>query len=156
CIPNTGRYRNLAGVAPIESVPLKTDPSATPTRTPTTTRRPSSGAVAGLALTVALAAFATVAGGYAPVIGAPVIGVLSGVLGAAVAGSRRRSAWAAGLPVASKWGRQVAVVLLGVQLRLREVAAAGADSLPVMLGTLTACLVGAALLGRVLRVQRDL
>src|SRR5699024_10154326 len=142
--------------ATIESVPLKTDTSATPTSTTTTTRRPSSGAVAGLALTVALAAFATVAGGYAPVIGAPVIGVVSGVLLAAVVGSGRRRAWADALPVASKWGLQAAVVLLGVQLSLREVAAAGADSLPVMLGTLTACLVGAALLGRVLRVERDL
>ena len=137
-------------------MPLQTDTSTTPASTTATTRRPSSGAVAGLALTVALAALATVAGSYAPVIGAPVIGVLTGVLVAAVAGSRRRSAWAAGLPIASTWGLQVAVVLLGVQLSLREVAAAGMASLPVMLGTLSACLVAAALLGRVLRVQRDL
>lgn len=137
-------------------MPPKTDTSATPASAATATRRPSSGAVAGLALTVGLAALATVAGSYAPVIGAPVIGVISGVLVAAVAGSRRRSSWAPGLPIASKWGLQVAVVLLGVQLSLREVAAAGADSLPVMLGTLTACLVGAAVLGRVLSVERDL
>ncbi len=132
--------------------------TTTTSTTPATAPGPAlgSGALAGLALCVALAAAATVAGSYAPVIGAPVIGVVAGVIVAAVAGSKRRSAWAPGLPVASKWGLQVAVVLLGVHLSLREVAAAGMDSLPVMLGTLTACLVGATLLGRALRVERDL
>lgn len=58
--------------------------------------------------------------------------------------------------MASGWGLQVAVVLLGVQLSLREVGAAGADALPVMLGTLAVCLVAAVLIGRALQVDRDL
>lgn len=107
-------------------------------------------------LCVLLAVAATVLGARAPVIGAPVIGVVAGVLVAAVAGPARRGAWAPGLPVASGWGLQVAVVLLGVQLSLREVGAAGADALPVMLGTLAVCLVAAVLIGRALQVDRDL
>jgi uncharacterized integral membrane protein (TIGR00698 family) len=51
---------------------------------------------------------------------------------------------------------QVAVVLLGAQLSLGQVASVGASSLPVLLGTLGMCLVLAAVLGRWLGVGRDL
>ena len=109
-----------------------------------------------MALCVALAAVATALGTAAPVIGAPVIGVLAGVLVAAATRSQRHTTWAPGLRLASTWGLQVAVVLLGAQLSLAEVATAGTQALPVMVGTLVACLIGAALLGRALRVERDL
>ena len=133
-------------------MPLNDD-SAT---APTTRTRPTPGMAAGLLLCVALAAVATGLGTLAPVVGAPVIGVVAGVLVAATAGPDRRAAWAGGLPIASTWGLQIAVVLLGAQLSLQEVATAGTQSLPVLLGTLIACLLGAALLGRALRVERDL
>ena len=114
------------------------------------------GTIGGVLLCVVLAAGATALGTLAPVVGAPVIGVLAGVLVAATIRPQHRTAWAAGLPLASTWGLQIAVVLLGAQLSLAEVASAGVRALPVMLGTLAACLVGAALIGRALRVERDL
>jgi len=51
---------------------------------------------------------------------------------------------------------QVAVVLLGARLSLAQVAQVGADSLPVMLGTVVACLVAAAVVGRLLGVDAEL
>ncbi|WP_147916207.1 YeiH family protein [Ruania zhangjianzhongii] len=123
---------------------------------PAARRRPQPGTVAGLVLCVLLAAIATALGTLAPVVGAPVIGVLAGVLVAAATRGQRRDVWAPGLRLASTWGLQIAVVLLGAQLSLGEVADAGAQSLPVLLGTLAACLVGAALIGRALRVESDL
>jgi uncharacterized integral membrane protein (TIGR00698 family) len=51
---------------------------------------------------------------------------------------------------------QCAVVLLGAQLSLAAIAHVGARSLPVMLTSLAVCLIVAWLLGRALRVERDL
>lgn len=132
-------------------MPPNNDPASAATRS-----QPASGWVAGLVLCVVLAGIATALGALAPVIGAPVIGVVAGVLVAAATSPQRRATWTAGLPLASTWGLQIAVVLLGAQLSLGEVAAAGAQALPVMVGTLIACLVGAALLGRALHVEPDL
>lgn len=114
------------------------------------------GGLAGLALCVVIAIVATILGGWAPIIGAPVFGVITGVIVTSIAGARRRQQWAPGLPVASKLGLQVAVVLLGAQLSLREVANAGWSALPVMIGTLAAGLVGAMLIGRALGINREL
>lgn len=145
---------------------MSTNPQPLSTRTSPTTqaeaqrsRRPkfaTRGGLAGLALCVVIAIVATVLGGWAPIIGAPVFGVVAGVVVTSIAGARCRQAWAPGLPVASKLGLQVAVVLLGAQLSLREVANVGWSSLPVMLGTLTAGLVGATLIGRALGINREL
>jgi uncharacterized integral membrane protein (TIGR00698 family) len=108
----------------------------------------------GLALAGAVAVVATAAGRAVPVVGGPVIGIVIGVALRGRLGRRARldggPAFAAG-PVL-----EVAVVTLGAQLSLREVAAVGASSLPVMLGTLGTCLLLAALLGRRLGIERDL
>jgi uncharacterized integral membrane protein (TIGR00698 family) len=117
-------------------------------------RRPSVGAVLGVGLCVAVAAVATGLGRLAPIVGAPVIGLVIGVL----ISLRRRPgrSLAAGLHLCSHQVLQVAVASLGLQLTLGEAVAAGVHSLPVMAGTLAICLLAAALLGRALRVRSSL
>ncbi|UFU07324.1 YeiH family protein [Ruania halotolerans] len=125
-----------------------------------TTTPPSQGRrraqLTGLLTCILLTAVATLAGRFLPLIGPPVIAILGGALLATAAGPRRRQAWAPVLPVASRWGLQIAVVLLGVHLSLGEVARTGGDALPVTIGTLLLCLGAAVGLGRLLGVHRDL
>lgn len=111
-------------------------------------------AVPGLSLCLVIAVAATAAGQLAPVVGAPVIGILTGAVWRLVAGAR--PAAAPGVRVATGFVLQSAVVVLGAQLSLTEVARAGYQSLPVMLGTLVACLLVASVVGRRLGIDRDL
>jgi uncharacterized integral membrane protein (TIGR00698 family) len=104
-----------------------------------------------LALFVALAAGPL--GRAVPVVGAPVFGILLGMVLAAVVkpGDDLRP----GLAFASKPVLQTSIVLLGATLSLHQVASVGLSSLPVMLGTLAVALTGAWLLGRLLGVRGD-
>ncbi|MEN0104478.1 MAG: putative sulfate exporter family transporter [Curtobacterium sp.] len=108
----------------------------------------------GLALATGIAVVATVIGRFLPVVGAPVSGVVLG----AVIGMVRRPADSLkpGITTASKFVLQLAVVLLGAQLSLAEVARVGVESLPVMLGTLVVCLLAAWGVGRLLGVVGNL
>ncbi|MBL7491732.1 putative sulfate exporter family transporter [Frankia sp. AgB1.9] len=115
----------------------------------------ASGQVGGLGLAAAIGLAATAVGAACPVIGAPVVAVVGGALLSPLA-RRWREVVQPGLDVARVRLLRLSVVLLGAQLSLGEVARAGVASLPVMLATLAACLAGAALLGRGLRVGRDL
>ena len=123
------------------------------TRSPQTLRVVS-GVGPGLAAALPLAVIATVLGRAAPVIGAPVIGIVLGVL--ASRWVRRRPMLGPGVRFASQYVLQVAVVLLGAQLSLRQVADVGVESLPIMLGTLTVCLGLAYLVGRRAGIDSDL
>ncbi len=108
----------------------------------------------GLALALAVAAAATVAGEFVPLVGSAVPGA---VIGAAIALVVKPGArLAPGLRWASTFVLQCSVVLLGAQLSLGEAARVGVSSLPVMLGTLAVCLGAAWLYGRLLGVPRDL
>ncbi|TQJ15196.1 putative integral membrane protein (TIGR00698 family) [Yimella lutea] len=122
---------------------------AAPTRT---SRR---GLVAGLAVVLLIGCVATVFGQFAPVLGGPVCGIVLG-LAAGVAVPRLRSHHLdGGYEVCSKQVLQASVVVLGTGLSLRQVAQVGSSSLPVMLASLSVALGGAALIGRWLRVGRD-
>ena len=107
----------------------------------------------GLAAAAAIGAVAMAVGRLVPVVGGPVIAILLGILARQALGER--AAIVPGARVAAKGVLQAAVVLLGAGLSLREVARTGTDALPVMLGTLTVALGGAALLGRWLRVDEE-
>jgi uncharacterized integral membrane protein (TIGR00698 family) len=108
----------------------------------------------GLALATGTAVVATVIGRVLPVVGAPVSGV---VLGAVIGMVRRPTGLLRpGITTASKFVLQLAVVLLGAQLSLGQVARVGVESLPVMLGTLVICLVAAWGVGRALGVVGNL
>jgi uncharacterized integral membrane protein (TIGR00698 family) len=110
--------------------------------------------VPGLALAAGIAVVATVIGRFLPVVGAPVSGVVIG----AVLGTVRRpgQVFRPGITTASKTVLQSAVVLLGAQLSLVQVARVGVQSLPVMLGTLVICLLAAWGIGRALGVVGNL
>jgi uncharacterized integral membrane protein (TIGR00698 family) len=108
----------------------------------------------GLVVVAAIALAATGIGKLAPLLGAPVAGILLGVaLSAAI---RPRATLKPGIATSGRFVLQLAVVVLGAQLSLRQVAHAGVDSLPVMLGTLTVCLALAWWLGRRLGIDADL
>lgn len=108
----------------------------------------------GLAAAAAIAVVATGIGHLVPVLGSAVPGI---VIGLVVAVTRRPGArLARGIRLSSTVGLQLAVVLLGTQLSIREISRVGLDSLPVMLGTLAACLAAAWLFGRLLGVVGDL
>nr|BFD83626.1 hypothetical protein StreXyl84_30270 [Streptomyces sp. Xyl84] len=110
--------------------------------------------VPGLLLAVVVAAVATVAGGRFPVVGGPVFGVVIGVLVAAV--RRPGARFQPGIATASRFVLQLAVVILGCQLSLGRVVEVGGGSLPVMVGSLAACLGAAYLVGRRLGIGGDL
>lgn len=106
------------------------------------------GLLPGLSLAVAVAAVATLLGRVVPLVGAPVLGI---VLGALLGGLHRPGArQAPGLRLGGREVLQAGVVLLGTGLPLGQVLRVGGGSLPVMLGTLTIALAGAAVLGRLL------
>lgn len=108
----------------------------------------------GLALAIAIAVVATIIGHFFPIIGGPVSGVVIGVL---LAGSlKSNDRLKPGIKTASKFILQLSVVVLGAQLSLAQIAKVGAESLPVMLGTLGVCFVAAWLIGRMLGIVGDL
>lgn len=113
-------------------------------------RVPPSTIWAGLALAVGLGVCATALGQLAPVIGAPVFGIVLGLLARHWLGHRERLL--PGIKFSSKTVLQAAVVLLGTGLSLTQVAQTGWSALPVMLGTLGLALVAGPLIGRWLGV----
>lgn len=126
-----------------------TEPAASPGRL-TWVR----GALPGTTLAVAIAVVATVIGWLLPVVGAPVAAI---VIGVGIAVLRPSGpVLQPGIRFASRGVLQLSVVVLGTQLSLRQIGEVGASSLPVMLGTIAACLLAAVLLGRLLKVEGDL
>ncbi|WP_292715273.1 putative sulfate exporter family transporter [Microbacterium sp. 13-71-7] len=108
----------------------------------------------GLALTVPIAVAATLIGAAVPVLGSALPAIVIGVV---VAVLRRPGArFQPGVEFSGKFLLQVAVVLLGAQLSLDAILRVGAESLPVMLSTLTVCLLGTWIIGRALRVPQRL
>lgn len=108
----------------------------------------------GLGLAIAIAAIATVIGSQLPVIGSAIPAVVMGVVLSFWA--RDRDAFKPGVKFASKFILQCSVVLLGAKLSLQVVWQVGLESLPVMLASLTACLLAAFWIGRLLGTDRDL
>lgn len=109
----------------------------------------------GLLLAVGLGALATAGGHAVPVVGAPVLAIVGGLLVSPLA---RRRGWAIdpGARFAGRHVLQAAIVIFGLGLSLAAVVRIGVSSLPVMLGTLAACFAVAALAGRALGVSADL
>jgi uncharacterized integral membrane protein (TIGR00698 family) len=108
----------------------------------------------GLGVVAVVAAVATVAGKWVPLVGAPVFGVVLGALLSTTVGRVER--FRAGRTFASGRVLQIAVVVLGAELSLKQVVNVGLGSLPVMLGTLGVCLTLAFFLGRRLGIGGDL
>ena len=101
-----------------------------------------------------IAAVATVIGAFVPIVGSAIPAVVMGIVIAAV---RRPSArLVPGIGYSGKFLLQLAVVLLGAQLSLGAIWRVGLESLPVMLSSLTVCLLAAWWLGRILGIERDI
>lgn len=107
----------------------------------------------GIGLVAAVAALATVLGGVAPVVGAPVIAIVCGVVIALV--KKPTARFEPGIGFTAKKVLQGSVVVLGFGLSLGQVLSTGAQSLPVLLGTLVVALGMAWLAGRALGVRGD-
>jgi len=111
--------------------------------------------VAGLAVTIVIAAMATVLGRLFPVLGGPVFGILLGLAAGAALPRLRGESYTTGYAFASKTVLQLSIVVLGTGLSLRQVVKVGGSSLPVMLGTLAVALAGAFFIGRALGIDSD-
>lgn len=109
----------------------------------------------GLVVVGACSALASVLGWLVPLVGAPVFGLVLGVLGAAVVPRLRSPTLTPGYGLAGRFLLQAAIVVLGTGLSLRQVITVGRESLPVMIGTLIIALVGGAVLGRLFRLDSD-
>jgi uncharacterized integral membrane protein (TIGR00698 family) len=108
----------------------------------------------GFLLALAVAIVATGLGRLAPIVGAPVFAI---VIGAVIASVRTpAAALRPGIAFASKQLLQWSIVLLGAHLSLSEIVQGGAQSLPVMLGTLVIVLVLAYFVGRALGLDHDI
>lgn len=159
-IMNTSRRSTDTTATDNDEEACSTEPSANATEpptpsTPSSVLRAVHTRLPGIALVLPIAVVATGIGILAPIIGGPVSGI---VLGVAVSAVRRpRPALNPGISWCAKFVLQLAVVLFGAQLSLRQVFEVGLDSLPVMLGTLVVCLALAWWVGRkLLRVHGDL
>ncbi len=108
----------------------------------------------GLLLTVPIAVVATLIGIAVPVLGSALPAIVIGVVAAVI--RRPGARFRPGIDYSGRVLLQLAVVLLGAQLSLAAIVRVGAESLPVMLATLTVCLVGTASIGRALRVPARL
>jgi uncharacterized integral membrane protein (TIGR00698 family) len=108
----------------------------------------------GLALALVVAAAATALALVVPLVGAPVLGIVLGVIVATI--RRPGRVMMPGIAFSSRRILQAAVVVLGTELSLAQIARTGLQSLPVLLGTLTACLVVAVHLGRAMSIRTNL
>ncbi|MGI6720974.1 MAG: YeiH family protein [Anaerovoracaceae bacterium] len=104
----------------------------------------------GVALAVLIAVPAYFLGTLLPVVGGPVFAILIGmVIGALV---KNKAPVAPGMGFTSKYVLQTAIVLLGFSMDLRQVAAVGRDSLPIICVTIGTALVVAYILYRAMKV----
>ncbi|GAA4998145.1 putative sulfate exporter family transporter [Actinopolymorpha pittospori] len=108
----------------------------------------------GVVLPLAVAATATVLGRFVPVAGAPVLALALGVV--VITTVPRLGRFGSAVVGAGRWSIQAAVVVLGANLSLHQIAHTGASSLPVLAGTLAVALGGAPLLGRAMGVSGGL
>jgi len=104
----------------------------------------------GLLLTVLIAVPAWLIGKAVPVVGAPVLGILLGML---LAYWRRPGSLDPGIRYTSKKVLQYAIILLGFEMNLFSVLKTGQQTLVLMAFTFTATFLTAYLVGRALNVD---
>lgn len=105
----------------------------------------------GIALALGIALLAEAAGKIVPIVGAPVFGIILGIL----AGNlfQKPLGTKDGLLFTSKKILQFAIVALGAGLSLKKVFETGLSSLYVMLFTITVAFIAAYLFGRLLKIS---
>lgn len=106
----------------------------------------------GVLFCLIIAIPATLLGKQIEVIGGPVFAVLFGMVLALVFPKNRREPLAAGVTYTSKKILQYAVILLGFGMNLSQILSKGAQSLPIIVATISTSLVAAFVLCRVMNV----
>jgi uncharacterized integral membrane protein (TIGR00698 family) len=110
----------------------------------------------GIVLCLVIAAFSWMLGRLLPVVGGAVFGIISGILFSAATGRLiPRKPFAEGIRFTSKKLLQGAVILLGFEMDMIRVVQVGAQSLVVMLFTLSAAFLTAWLMGKLLGVTSN-
>ena len=124
---------------------MRTPPPSLPPQRPPADGFPGKRVWQGFAFPLGLGLIAWQLGTWVPVLGAPVIGILLGLLVGQLFGLRPE--WKSGLAFCSRKVLQSAIVLLGAGMSLGQVAQIGSDGLPVMIGTLAIAIGGGAVIG---------
>lgn len=107
----------------------------------------------GVLFCLIIAIPATLLGKQIEVVGGPVFAILFGMVLALVFPKNRREQLAAGVTYTSKKVLQYAVILLGFGMNLSQILSTGAQSLPIIVATISTSLVIAFVLCRVMNVQ---
>ena len=106
----------------------------------------------GVLFCLIIAIPATLLGKQIEVVGGPVFAILFGMVLALVFPKNRREQLAAGVTYTSKKVLQYAVILLGFGMNLSQILSKGAQSLPIIVATISISLVIAFVLCRVMNV----
>ncbi len=107
----------------------------------------------GLWVPVVIGVAAWVIGLYVPVVGAPIIAIVLGLVVGNIAG--QPASWAKGRAFASKKVLQTSIVLMGAGMSLQQVASVGWQGFPVMVGTIATAIAGGIVIGRAMKVERE-
>lgn len=106
----------------------------------------------GVLFCLIIAIPATLLGKQIEVVGGPVFAILFGMVLALVFPKNRREQLAVGVTYTSKKVLQYAVILLGFGMNLSQILSKGAQSLPIIVATISTSLVIAFVLCRVMNV----
>lgn len=106
----------------------------------------------GVLFCLIIAIPATLLGKQIEVVGGPVFAILFGMVLALVFPKNRREQLAAGVTYTSKKVLQYAVILLGFGMNLSQILSKGAQSLPIIVATISTSLVIAFVLCHVMNV----
>jgi len=108
----------------------------------------------GLLVTIVIAVAASYIGHLLPVVGAPIVAILMGILLRYMLRSPDKTQ--PGVSFASKRVLQFAIILLGANLNLAVVWKTGIQSFWVMIGSLAVALAGGTLIGKWLRLPKNI
>lgn len=108
----------------------------------------------GILICVFIALPAHLIGTAYPVIGGPVIAILVGmILSSSVS---KKQSLSSGIRFTSKKILQLAVILLGFGMNINQIFQSGKESLPVILSTIAIALLTAAMVSKMLRIEKDI
>ncbi len=110
--------------------------------------------LSGICLSISIALFATLMGLKLPVIGAPVIAILTGML--FMPFIDKYTSLKPGLKFTSKKLLQLAIIILGFTLSLNNILESGKSSLPIIIATISIALITAYILTKVLKLDKNI
>lgn len=109
----------------------------------------------GIAICLIIAVVASFLGQFAPVVGAPVISILIGIVVALFLKEKKEN-FSSGINWVSKKVLQYAVILLGFGLNLKVIISVGRDSLPVIISTIAISLIVSYFVSKALNIPKKI